>query len=140
PAKPGDAAEPAGSLVDAELALSTVGAEDDRPIGGAMLWVLVALLYAIPLALLATRSWQRRTQSQREEAAEVRAARRRVEELLDRAGAEPARDVAGPLAAALRDRARILGRAADDAGLLSRLETESFSQQASSVPLSTDLR
>src|SRR4029078_4948897 len=133
PAKPGAAAEPEGSLVDAELALSTVGAEDDRPIGGAMRWVLVALLYAIPLAMLATRSWQLRTQSQREEAAEVRAARRRVEDLLDRAGAEPARDIAGPLAAALRELAKLLGRdadAPDDGGLIARLETESFSQSA----------
>lgn len=132
--------EPEGSLVDAELALSSAGQEDERPIDGAMLWLIVGLLYAIPLALLVARSWQLRTQSQREEAAEARAARRRVEELLDRAGTLPAREVAGPLAAALRDLARILGRAPDDGGLLAKLETEAFSQGAASVPLSTDLR
>ena len=136
----GGAAVLDGSLVDAELALSGAGHEDDRPLGGAMLWLLVGLLYAVPLVLLGARSYQLRTQSQREDAAEVRAARRRVEDLLDRAGSAPAREVAGPLAAALRDLARLLGRAVDDGGLIAKLETESFSQQAAAVPLSTDLR
>jgi tetratricopeptide (TPR) repeat protein len=102
--------------------------------------LLVGLLYAIPVALLAARSWRLRTQGQREEAAEVRAARRRVEDLLDRSGSAPARDIAGPLAASLRDLAKLLGRAVDDGGLLAKLETESFSQGASTVPLSADLR
>jgi hypothetical protein len=139
-ARPGNDSVLDGSLVDAELALSTTGHEDDRPLGGALLWLLVGLLYAVPVALLAARSYQLRTQSQREDAAEVRAARRRVEDLLDRAGSAPARDVAGPLAAALRDLAKLLGRPIDDAGLLAKLETESFSQHAAAVPLSTDLR
>ncbi|HEX2690117.1 MAG TPA: BatD family protein [Kofleriaceae bacterium] len=141
-----------GSLVDAELALSSAGQEDDRPIGGVVLWVLVGLLYAIPIALLAARSWQLRTQGQREEAAEVRAARRRIEDLLDRSGSLPAREVAGPLAAALRDLGKLLGHTVDgtaprdagsptdDGGLVARLETESFSQGAATVPLSADLR
>ncbi len=133
-------AEFEGSLVDAELALSSAGQEDDRPLDGSLLWLLVGVLYAIPLALLGARSWQLRTQGQREEAAEVRAARRRVEELLDRSGSLPAREVAGPLAAALRDLARLLGRTVDDDGTLAKLETESFSQSASTVPMSTDLR
>jgi hypothetical protein len=137
---PSSALDLDGALVDAELALSTVGQADDQPISGPGLWLLVGLLYAIPIALLAARSWQLRTRGQREEAAEVRAARRRVEDLLDRSGAAPARDVAGPLAAALRDLAKLLGRAVDDDGLLAKLETESFSQGASKVPLSTDLR
>lgn len=130
-----------GTLVDAELALSSPDHAQDRPLGGAALWLLIGLLYAVPLGLLGARTYQVRTRSQREDAAEVRAARRRVEELLDRAGTAPAREIAGPLAAALRDLARILGRAApDEGGLVSRLETESFSQHAAAVPLSTDLR
>jgi len=133
-------AELEAALVDAELALSSAGQEDDRPIDGSVLWLLVGLLYAIPLALLGARSWQLRTQGQREEAAEVRAARRRVEELLDRSGSVPAREVAGPLAAALRDLAKLLGRTVDDDGTVAKLETESFSQGASAVPMSTDLR
>ncbi|TMQ12246.1 MAG: hypothetical protein E6J91_21165 [Deltaproteobacteria bacterium] len=159
-----------GALVDAELALSAAGHDDDRPLGGAALWLVLALLYAIPIAVLIARSYQLRTQSQREDAAEVRAARRRVEELLDRAATAPAREVAGPLVAALRDVARILGHAVtidgrsestrggiDErsestgggaegrappgiAGLLARLETESFSPHAAAAPLSPDLR
>ncbi len=146
------------ALVNAELALSSPGQEDDRPLSGAVLWVLVGVLYAVPLGLLAARRWQVRTQGQRDEAAEVRVARRKVEALLDRSGTQPAREIAGPLAAALRELARLLGRSIDgrepptgsaaegrrgfidDGGLLARLETESFSPGAASAPLSTDLR
>lgn len=128
------------SLVNADLALSSVGAVDDEPLGGTPLWILIALLYAVPVALLVFRSYQQRTASQREEAAEVRAARKRVEELLDRAASAPARDVAGPLAAALRELAKALDRKVDDAALLAKLETEAFAPEAGSKPLSTDLR
>src|SRR5262249_58238666 len=62
------------------------------------------------------------------------------EPLPARGSGAPARESAGPLAAALRALARLLGRTVDDGGLLARLETESFSQAASAVPLSTDLR
>jgi hypothetical protein len=140
PAAQAGALEADSALVDAELALSSPGQEDDSPLSGPVLWVLVGLLYAIPLGLLAARRWQVRTQGQRDDAAEVRLARRKVEALLDRSGTQPAREVAGPLAAALRELARLLGRAVDDGGLLARLETESFSPGAASVPLSTDLR
>ncbi|MGE0867239.1 MAG: hypothetical protein AB7P03_01660 [Kofleriaceae bacterium] len=127
-------------LVNADLALSSMGAVNDTPLSGAPLWALVALLYAVPLGLLMLRSWQVRTRGQREEAAEVRAAARRVEELLDRAGASPAREIAGPLGSALRELARALGRQVDDGGLLARLETEGFAPSASTTPLSADLR
>ncbi|HEX3474500.1 MAG TPA: BatD family protein, partial [Kofleriaceae bacterium] len=109
PAAGGPAARPAGGelvldgALPAELALSSPERTGDRPLGGAALWLLVGLLYAIPLGLLIARIYRLRTQGQREDAAEVRVARRRVEELLDRAGTAPARDIAGPLAAALRD-------------------------------------
>jgi len=137
-----------GLRVDAELALSSPGQETDRPLGGAMLWLIVGVLYAIPLALLAARSWQLRTQGQRDEAAEVRTARRRIEELLDRSGTVPAREIAGPLAQAFRELARLLGRTGaitgeggeGDRGLLAKLETESFSQGAATAPMSTDVR
>ncbi|MDQ3370927.1 MAG: BatD family protein, partial [Myxococcota bacterium] len=72
------------ALVNADLALSSAGAVEDRPLGGAALWLLIGLLYAVPLALLGFRSWRLRTAGQREEASEVLTARRRVEELLDR--------------------------------------------------------
>ena len=141
PAKPSAApADDTSALVNADLALSSSGAVDDQPLGGTALWALIALLYAVPLALLAFRTYQLRTASQREEAAEVRAARKRVEQILDRAATEPAREVAGPLAAALRELARALGRPVDDRGLLAKLETESFAPEAAGRPLSNDLR
>lgn len=137
------AARPAddSALVNADLALSSLGSVEDRPIGGSLLWLLVGLLYAVPLAVFAARWWQLRTRGQREEAAEVRTARRRVEALLDQAGTAPAREIAGSLAGALRELARVLGRIPpDDGELLSKLETESFAPGAASLPLSTDLR
>lgn len=127
--------------VTAELALSSPGAVESRPLGGTFLWVLVGLLYALPLALFAARTWQLRTRDQREEAAEVRAARRKVEELLDRGASEPAREIAGPLGAALRELARVLGRErVDDGGLIAKLETEAFAPATSGKPLSPDVR
>ncbi len=132
------------SLVNADLALSGLSAVDDRPLGGTFLWVLVGLLYAIPLAMLLARSYQLRTRGQREEAAEVRAARRKVETLLDRAATAPARDVAGSLGGALRELARVLGIEIATTGsereLFAKLETESFAPSASSIPLSSDVR
>jgi len=128
------------ALVDADLALSSAGAVEHTPLGGTLLWVLVGLLYALPLGLLGFRSWQLRTAESREEAGEVRVARRRVEELLDRAKEAPARELAGPLAASLRDLARVLGRTVDDRGLLAKLETEAFAPDAAGKPLSPDLR
>ncbi len=128
------------SLVSADLALSSSAAAADTPLGGSLLWILVGVLYAIPLALLGFRSWQLRTAESREEAGELRGVRRQVEALLDKAAAAPAREVAGPLVAALREVARVLGRPLDDRGLLARIETESFSPDAAGKPLSADLR
>lgn len=128
------------ALVNAELALSTAGAVDERPLGGTLLWVLIGLLYAVPLALLGARTWQLRTRGQREEAAEVRTARRKVEQLLDQAATADARELAGPLGGALRDLARVLGREVDDHGLIAKLETEAFSPASSGKPLSADVR
>lgn len=127
-------------LVNADLALSNRAHTEDGPLGGGVLWALVALLYAVPLAMFAVRSWQVRTAAHREEAAEVRAARRRVEELLDRASTAPAREIAGALASALRDLARVVGRSSDDSAVLAKLETESFAPEAAGRPLSADVR
>lgn len=142
PKKPGPspAVTDDSALVNAELALSSGSAVQDKPLGGTVLWILVGLLYALPLALLAARSWQLRTRGSREEAAEVRGARKKVEALLDQGTSAPARDIAGPLGAALRDLARVLGRDVDDQGLIAKLETEAFAPSGSSSPLSADLR
>ena len=147
PGKRTTAAAPAddiSALVPADLALSSLGAVDDKPLGGTVLWVLVGLLYAIPLAMLLARSYQLRTRGQREDAAEVRAARRKVEAILDKAAREPARDVAGALGGALRELARVLGisisSTGSDGALFAKLETESFAPSAALAPLSNDVR
>lgn len=129
------------ALVGAELALSSPAAATKQPLAGMLLWLLVGLLYAIPLAILAFRTWQLRTQGQREEAAEVRAARKKVETELARAAKDPARDTAGALVSALRAFARTVDRDPnDDGGLFAKIETESFAPGASESPLSADLR
>jgi hypothetical protein len=124
------------SLVGADLALSAPGDALDAPLGGALLWVLIGLLYAVPLAMLGFRVHRLRTASRREEASEVTAARRTFEYELSKAAAAPARDSVGPLIAAVRALARALGRELDDAGLLGRLETEAFAPAAATSPLS----
>jgi hypothetical protein len=129
------------ALVGAELALSSPTAVRDRPFGGTWLWLLVGALYLVPLLVLALRTWQLRTQGQREEAAEVKTARRRVEAELARAAKQPARDAAGPLIAALRALARTLDRPADDdSGVFAEIETESFAPGAAASPLRVELR
>lgn len=138
--RPSASADAELALVGADLALSSVGAVTSRPLGGTLLWILLGVLYAIPLGLLLVRSWLGRTRGQRQEAADVRTARKNVERLLARAEREPARDTAGELASALRALARTLNIALDDNGVLARLETESFAPSAASAPLSADLR
>jgi hypothetical protein len=129
------------ALVGADLALSAPGAATDKPLGGSLLWLLVGVLYLIPLAVLVLRIYQVRTQTEREEASEVRAARKRVEAELARAAKDPARDTAGALVSALRAFARTVDRdPTDDGGLLAKIETESFAPSAASSPLSQDLR
>jgi hypothetical protein len=132
------------TTVGADLALSAPGATDATS-GGALMWLAIGLLYAIPLALFAVRTWQLRTRGRREEAAEVRAARRRVESELEQAARAPAREAAGPLATAVRSYARVLATSGnrseppDDEGVLARIETESFAPASASSPLSKEL-
>jgi tetratricopeptide (TPR) repeat protein len=138
--KPGVVVDDEAALVGAELALSAPGDTDSQPMSGAVLAILLVLLYAVPLGVFALRSWQHRTRDQREDAAEVKAARKRVDAELVRAAKDPARDTAGALTAALRGLARALEREVDDGGLLARLETESFSRTAKDAPLPAELR
>jgi len=133
-------AEDPTSLVNADLALSSAGAAEDTPLGGTLLWILVGVLYAIPLGSFGFRRWQLRTAVSREEAGEVKAARKQVETWLDTAAASPAREVAGPLVAAMRELARVVGREIDDKGLLAKIETEAFAPDAAGKPLPADLR
>lgn len=129
------------ALVGADLALSDPDESTAKPLGGLVVWIIVALLYLVPLGFLLWRMYQVRTQTQRDEANEVKAARKRVEAELARAAKEPARDTAGALVSALRAFARSVDRdPTDDGGLAARIETESFAPSASSSPLSDDLR
>ena len=128
------------ALVGADLALSHPDEVESHPFGGTLMWILIALLYGVPLALFAARTWRLRTAFGREEAAEVRDARRRAVEEIARAAKTPARDAAGPLAAALRNLARVQGRELDDGGLLARIETEGYAPASSASPISADVR
>ncbi|MDB4958437.1 MAG: Tetratricopeptide 2 repeat protein [Myxococcales bacterium] len=127
------------ALVGADLALSQQDDALGRPFGGTLMWILIALLYAVPVALFAARSWRLRTASDREDAAEARDARRRALDELARAEKTAARDAAGPLAAALRNLARVVDRELDHA-LLARIETEGYAPSSSGSPLSADVR
>ncbi len=136
PTVAGDA--PDLALVPVDLALSAPGGASQTPLGGALLWLLVVLLYAVPLAIFAVRTWQLRTQAQRDDAAEVRAARKQLALELDRAAKDPARQTAGPVAAAIRALARVTERE-PDRELLARIETESFAPAAANAPLPGDV-
>ncbi len=144
PPKPGSGAKPAAgtdvSVDGADLALSAPGADESGPLGGLALWLLVGALYLVPLVILLAGRWTRRTAAGREEAAEVKAARRRVEVELAKAQTAPARDAASALGTALRGLARTLEREVDDHGLLAKIETESFAPGATNGPISADLR
>lgn len=138
--KPGVHGETELTLVGAELALSSPGDVDTKPLGGGLLGIVLAVLYLGSLGAFVLVTWKNRTAEQREEAAEVRAARKKVEAELARADNAPARDTAGPLAAALRGLARSLERTGADDAVIARLETESFSRTARDEPLSAELR
>ena len=138
--KPGPAGESELTLVGAELALSSPGEAGSSPLAGGLLVGALAALYLGSLGMFALVTWKNRTANQREEAAEVRAARKKVEAELARADRAPARETAGPLAAALRGLARALERTTAGEAVLARLETESFSRTAKDEPLSADLR
>jgi tetratricopeptide (TPR) repeat protein len=138
--KAGAATDTDLQLVVAELALSSPSDVSSKPLAGAMLIALLAFLYLGSLGVFAVLTWKNRTQEQREEATEIRAARKRVETELARADKDAARDTAGALASAFRAYARTAERPLDDDGLLARIETESFSPTAKDQPLADDLR
>ncbi len=127
------------SLAGADLVLSTPDTTMRASLAGSLLYVLIGLLYALPLGIWAVRAWQHRTAEARGEVAEVRAARRRVEQELSRAATAPARDSAGPLGEALRALARATQRSTSGTAV-DRLETEAYAPRAAQEPLSAELR
>jgi hypothetical protein len=127
------------SMAGADLVLSTPAITLEAPLGGSSLLAILALLYGLPIGFLLLRWWQRRTASQRGEAAEVRLARRRVEAELAKAALNPARESAGPLGESLRALARALQQVSSGTAI-DRLETESYAPSAAHEPLSAELR
>ena len=130
------------SLVGADLALSAPERVTSKPLAGSWIWFVVGALYGIPLLLLIVRTWQRRTEASREEAGEVRAARKQFDQVFARAASAPARETSGELLGALRVLAKALDRpiSSDVSALLGRIETESFAPAAATSPLSSTLR
>lgn len=139
PAQPAQTPVAVESLAGADLVLSTPDTTTRAALAGGWLYLVVGLLYGLPLGVWAVRSWQRRTAGARGEAAEVRAARRRVEQELARAATASARDSAGPLGEALRALARATSRSATGAAL-ERLEIEAYAPTSATAPLSAELR
>jgi hypothetical protein len=143
-AAPSSAAAPAGggelSLVGADLSLSGEGGHP--AVSVATVRPVLIALYLLPLLVLLGRIWQVRTRRRRGEASGLRAARRRVDDVLARAAAAPGRETAGALAGALRDLARAGGAAiaGGEVRLLERIETEGFAPSAAAAPMPTGLR
>lgn len=139
PATPAAAPAVVESMAGADLVLSSPSLTTSTPLRGAPLLLVLALLYGVPLGLFALRSWQRRTATQRGEAAEVRAARRRVAAALSDAATAPGRESAGPLGEALRALAKALQQSTAGTAI-DRLETEAYAPGAATSPLSAELR
>jgi len=128
------------SLSGADLSLSDPTETLDRATSVSSTAPWLALLYGLPLFILAGRWWQLRTRDERGEESDLRRAGRDVESALRAAADEPAREAAPRVTAALRALARAAGAAglADDP-VMKRLETEAFDPAASSKPLADDL-
>lgn len=137
----GAVAEPATgttSLAGVELALSPSGGEG-APLSRSVLWLLVGLLYAVPLGLFAVRTWRLRTAGRREQAGEAKIALRALRDEIARAQKIPARDAAVALPRAMRDCARAVGVSVDEK-LIERIENAGFAPGAGGDPLPSELR
>lgn len=126
------------SLVGADLSLSTASRTATQ-VSPTVLWVVIALLYLLPLGNLLIRRQRHASAGARQEASEVRLARNTVERELTRAKGAPARDVAGTLVTGLRSLAKLCDRDAEARDLITRIENESFSPAAAKEPLSSDV-
>ncbi|HUQ05160.1 MAG TPA: SH3 domain-containing protein [Kofleriaceae bacterium] len=126
------------SLVGVELALSAPGASGG-PLSRSVLWMIVGLLYLVPLVVFGARAWRTRTASQREEASEVKTALRALRDEIERAHKIAARDAAVSLPRAMRTAAKALGRTVDEK-LVERIENAGFAPTAGADPLPSELR
>ncbi len=121
------------------LALSAPGSTLDAPRSGGWLWIVIGLLYAVPVGVFAARTWTRRRAARSSGDIERRAAERALASQLAAARTQPARDSVGPLVATLRTLARLAGDAGGQAALLERLEALGYSPSRGAQPLDAAL-
>ena len=126
------------SLTGADMSLSAPGSTLRAA------WVLddllpvLALLYTLPVLIVAGRVWIVRTGARRGRTRELRDALRRVDEAL--ASGAPAREAAPRIVNAMRALARLANRDAALAGsVLERLETRAFDPVGADRPLEPEL-
>ena len=123
------------SLVGADLALSSAS-HTATQLPSTILWVVMLMLYLLPLINLVIRRQRHAWAGARQEAGEVRQARSLVEREIARAKTAPARDVAGGLVTGLRALAKLCERDVDARALIEQIENQSFSPAAAQSPLS----
>jgi hypothetical protein len=126
------------SLVGADLSLSTAS-NTSSGLSRTALLVALAILYILPLVIFATRYRLVATATDREEASEVRNARKALSAQLQNAVSAPARDVAGGLATSLRNLAKVCSNADEASSLVTELESQGYAPTATE-PLSVQLR
>ena len=139
--KPAATAEPALPLVGADLALSSEQLTWRRAPSVRAVLPLLLGLYGLALGLLLVQVGRKRQRAARAHDAQVQATVRRLQEELEAAKSQAARDAAPKLCEALRALRRELALPpSEGSALLERLETESYSQSASEKPLAPALR
>ena len=126
------------SLTGADMSLSAPGSTLREAWLLDELMPVLALLYALPLLLVAGRVWVVMTGTRRGRTRELRDAQRRVDETL--ASDLPLREAASGVVSAMRALARLANRDAALAGsVLERLETRAFDPVAADRPLDPEL-
>lgn len=135
---PGVADPPALSLAGVDLALSSPGAGAGG-LGRTTTLALIAILYAIPLAIFGWTFARRRGAARREVAGESKAALRALADEIDRARTAPAKEAALALSRQLAATARVVGTRVDG-GLIARIENAGFAPDAAGEPLPSELR
>lgn len=134
----------ARELVGADLSISEPSETLERPARPGDLAPLLGGLYAVPFLALVGLWWRRRTRDARDDRSALRARRREVGRLLAEAESRPGKEVASPLAAALRALAREVGAEGearrDLDAVIADLEATAYNPRAGGEPLDAALR
>ncbi len=126
------------SLTGADMSLSVPGSALREVWAPDDLLPVLALLYTLPLVVVAGRIWFVRTGDRRGRTRELRQALQRVDEALAAGGT--ARETAPRVVNAMRALARLTRQEpARDASILERLETQAFDPNAADRPLDPEL-